>query len=62
MDKMPFYRFQMLVDTWIKEIEEEKKQKKRQEEDQRKEQQRYSKMFNPSSLTRNSGMPKMPKM
>lgn len=62
MDDLPFYRFQMLVDTWIAEIEEEKKQKKQQDEQQKKEQQRYSKMFNPGSLTRNSGMPKMPKM
>lgn len=50
----------MLVDTWIKEIEEEKKQKKRQEDEQRKEQSRYQNMMRPSNMK--SSMPKMPKM
>jgi len=59
MDKLPFYRFQMLVDTWIKELEEEKKERKRQEEEQRREQKKQSNMMNTNSMR--SSMPSMPK-
>jgi len=54
IEKLPYYRINLLVDEWLEDIEKQKKEKKKQEEEYQKAQQQ-------SQSKHNFKQPKFPK-